>query len=211
VVMEFWDAIGRFEDSQTQILTTVMLLMGGGLGVWLGSLLFGGRVSDLKGAVRETEAAVAEFKKRTLEQLEALQKQLDSTMEQLTRARKEITDLAPQEADGNGGDAPVAVPGVPQGDRGEFLQAWYSIRNRLRALSQNAQIHGHRRNRYAKYNNNQMGVLIDDMLIDGELNDELASLFHDAHDLFTWHRNGRPQLTQDDVQQMRLLAARVGA
>jgi hypothetical protein len=209
--MEFWEAIGRFEDSQTQILTTVMLLIGGGMGVWLGSLLFGGRVSNLKTAVKETENIVKDFKQDTAEQLEAMQKQLEATLEQLTRARKEITDLAPQEADANGGDAQPAAPGVPQGDRGEFLRSWYTIRNRLRALSQNAQIHGHRRNRYAKYNNNQIGVLIDDMRIDGELSEDLASLFHEAHDLFAWHRNGRPQLTQDDVQQMRLLAARVGA
>ena len=50
--MELWDAIGRFEDSQTQVLTTLLLLVGGGLGVWLGSMLFGGRVADLKSAIQ---------------------------------------------------------------------------------------------------------------------------------------------------------------
>jgi polyhydroxyalkanoate synthesis regulator phasin len=208
--MELWDAIGRFEDSQTQVLTTLLLLVGGGLGVWLGSMLFGGRVADLKSAIQETEEAVSEFKSSTMSQLEALQRQLDATMEQLTRARKEITDLAPQEPEAAMIEPPI-VPGAPQGDRAEFLRLWYAVRQRLRTLSQRAEIHGHRRNRYAKYNNNQIGVLIDDMRTDGELSEDVTSAFHDAHDLFAWHRNGRPNLTPNDVHQMGLFAARVGA
>lgn len=211
--MELWDAIGRFEDSQTQILTTAMLLIGGGLGVWLSSLLFGGRVSNLQGAVKETEKAVADFKTTTFEQLENLQKQLDSTMEQLTRARKEITDLAPPEPEEAAAPGPSTgtAPAHGNGLRAEFLRYWYAIRDRLRSQSQSMKVHGHRRAKYSKYSNNQIGVLIDDMRHDGELDETMAKNYHEAHDLFAWHRNGRPPLSRDDVTQMQLLAVRVGA
>lgn len=201
---DFWAMIGGLSEAQAQVVTTLMLIIGGGLGVWLGSVLYGRRVSDLKGAVEQAEQDIQSFSKTTNGQLSELKNQLDSAIDQLTRARKEITELAP-EIDDDIADPRSQMPEGEAGDRDAFKSDWYLIRYELWELAFSDKIHGLRRNKYNTYTNNQIGILIDVMHNDGELTDRQAELFHEAHELFARHRNGRPFLSKADASRMSQL------
>lgn len=216
-----WQNLGLLTDSQAQLLSTLILVIGGGLGVWLGSVLYGKRVTDLKGAVEEAESEIAEFRDETAnrlndfrvlmqEQLAVLKEQLDQTTAQLSRARKEITALSDDDDEPPFKEAHNQVIGE-QGDRAAFKEDWYIIRDLLWDIADSDALHGQRRNKYTSYTNNQLSLLIDVMYNDHELNQDQVELFHEAHDLFSWHRNGRPFLAVADVERMRELRVALSA
>ena len=75
-MQSIWAAIGQFEQSHTSIITTLMLIVGGGLGVFLGSFLFGGRVKDLKSALKESQEIIEAHKEASSKQLQDINIQL---------------------------------------------------------------------------------------------------------------------------------------
>lgn len=204
--MDFWAAVGNFNDSQTAIVTTAMLIVGGGIGVLLGSVLFGGRVTDLKTALDETlklsRSAMEQHSKDTQERLSEMNEQLASTMAMLGQLKGSVADIQQ--------DAEAAEENVgPQAQqdiahlRGQLKQHWYAIRDELWLRANNPNIHGKTRRRYSEFSNYEIADLIAAMRADNNLDQNAADLFQRAAHFWTWHRNGRAALGENDVQQMR--------
>lgn len=202
--MNYWEAIGQFEQSQTSIVTTFMLIVGGGLGVLLGSLLFGGRVKDLQSALDESKKAISEHGKETRDKLSEMNEQLASTMAILGQLRGAVADIQTDAAEAQDDTAP---PAQHQNNvlRAQLKENWYPIRDELWRKANSPSIHGRTRTRYARFGNNELGDLLSAMREDENLDERSTRLFRDALTLWNAHRNGRAALTEQAVQQMREL------
>jgi hypothetical protein len=203
-VEQLWTTIGQFEDSQTSIVTTLILVVGGGLGVLFGSWLFGGRVKDLQTALDQSKALVEKHSRETQEKLGEMNDQLASTMALLGQLRGAVSDIQTDAAvveDAN------AAPADHQRNtrRAALKEYWYPIRDELWRKANDPKIHGKTRTRYSNFGNNDLDGLINAMRADDNLDERTSRLFLDAFNLWTLHRNGRAPLTDQGVQQMREL------
>ena len=200
--MGLWEAVGQFEESQTAIVTTAMLIIGGGFGVLLGSWLFGGRVKDLQSALDESVKAINAHGDTTREKLVEMNEQLASTMAALGQLKGAVSDIQSDAAEAeevNAGPADHHLNEL----RGRLKENWYAIRDELWRRANHTSVHGRTRAKYAKYGNYELPELMDAMKADGNLDERSTRLFHEALNLWTWHRNGRAPLSDGDVQKMR--------
>ncbi|WP_291208625.1 hypothetical protein [Hyphomonas sp.] len=200
--MGLWEAVGQFEDSQTAIVTTAMLIVGGGIGVLMGSWLFGGRVKDLQSALDQSVKAINEHGAKTNEKLLEMNEQLASTMAALGQLKGAVSDIQTEAA---AAEEVNALPADHQLNelRTKLKENWYSIRDELWRRANDPAVHGKTRAKYSKFGNYELGELVSTMKDDGNLDDRIAKLFRDAIEFWAWHRNGRAPLSQADVQTMR--------
>ncbi|MEH6810040.1 MAG: hypothetical protein V7651_14375 [Hyphomonas oceanitis] len=200
--MGWWEFIGQFNESQTAIVTTTMIIAGGAGGVVLGSLLFGGRVRDLQTALKSSIEAIEIHARETKDKLNEMNEQMASTMAALGQLRGAVSDI---QSDAEVAEEQNAQPAEQDNAirRTQLKENWYAIRNELWRRANDPSIHGKTRTRYARYGNNELGDLLDAMAQDGHLDARSRQLFLGALELWTWHRNGRPHLTEQNVQSMR--------
>ena len=191
--MGFWDSIAGLDPEQATLLSTIILVCGGGIGIIMGSWLFGGRVNDLRSALEKSRAAVEEYNDTISKKLLEMDEQMSATMEALNHLRSGMSDLR-DEAQSQGNQL-----------RNALKRHWYSIRDEIQKAAASPQIHGRTRTRYARFTNNEISALLDAMEMDQTIGQRLGS-FRNAVELWVWHRNGRPQLTEADVQRMREIA-----
>lgn len=185
-------------DAQASLISTAVLIVAGGLGVLLGASLFGGRVKNLKSALEASNEAIAKHQAETRNLLSAMEEQMSATLGAVSQLRSSVFDLRT--------DVEEKVTDEAGKLRQAFKNHWYAIRDELQRQASNPNIHGRTRTRYAGFSNNEIAALIEVMQKDGFLQSSQANAFNDAHNLWTWHRNGRPNMTQGDVQKMRELA-----
>lgn len=195
------EAFLNLKDGPAQVINTLILLAGGGLGILLGSWLFGGRVKDLKSALDESNDAVGEFRDQMTEKLSSVDDQLSVTLEALTQLRSSMSDLR----------SDVEEQDISQGHelRNEFKRHWYAIRDQIQKQAQDTAIHGKTRSRYARFTNNEIGQLIEAMIADDHMPPPTANALKEAHEKWVWHRNGKPEMIEADVQKMRDIALQV--
>jgi hypothetical protein len=197
-----WAAIGQFEQSQTSIITTLMLVIGGGLGVLLGSWLFGGRVNDLQTALDKSKELVERHNKETQDKLAEMNEQLATTLAALSQLRGAVSDIRADAEQTEEDNAPIASSARNQ-QRAELKTYWYTIRDELWRRANDTRIHGKTRSRYARFGNNELGDLLGAMEVDENIDPRALKLFREALGLWTWHRNGKAELRDQDVQRMR--------
>lgn len=194
-MLEVWNGL---TDSQSSLLSTVVLVIAGGLGVLLGAALFGGRVRDLKSALDASNEAIQKHQAQTTQSLADMEEQLSVTLSALTQLRSSVSDIR--------NDVEEGANNVPDQLRQQLKTHWYNIRDELQKRAGSLRIHGRTRARYASFTNNQIGTLLQAMKEDGNIEPADAAAFKQAHDIWTWHRNGKPELPEADVRRMRELA-----
>ncbi|RIJ25860.1 hypothetical protein D1224_01705 [Henriciella barbarensis] len=192
---EYWI---NLTDAQASLISTAVLIVAGGLGVLLGAALFGGRVKNLKSALEASNEAIENHQAETRTLLSAMEEQMSATLGAVSQLRSSVFDLR--------SDVEEKVTDEAGRMRQTFKNHWYAIRDELQRRASSPTIHGRTRTRYAGFSNNEIAALIEVMQKDGVLQSSQANAFNDAHGLWTWHRNGKPSMTQGDVQKMRELA-----
>ena len=185
-------------EAQASLLSTAVLIVAGGFGVILGAMLFGGRVKNLKSALEASNEVIQKHQDEAKAQLKVMEEQMSATLGAVSQLRSSVFDLRT--------DVEDKVTDEAGKMRQAFKNHWYAIRDELQRRAANPNIHGRTRARYASYSNNEIAALIEVMQKDGFLQSSQANAFNDAHGLWTWHRNGKPNMTQADVQKMRELA-----
>ncbi len=193
--MNIWDSVAQLTDAQASLLSTLIIVVAGGIGIVLGSWLYGNRVRDLKSALEESRGAVEGHHRALVEKLSIMDSQISATMEAMAQLRSGVSDLR-DEADEQGNDL-----------RKQLKRHWYAIRDEIQKVAANPNIHGRTRSRYAGFTNNQIDELLNALAADHNL-DGRERDFREGSRLWTWHRNGRPQLTAEDVKAMRDIAMR---
>lgn len=188
-----WEWVANWTESQTAVVTTFMLILGGAVGVWLGSVAYGGKVKDLQSAVAETERKVKEH----MQTMDSAVSELNQNLEEMfLQMRSGIADIR---------DATEAAEDELRVD---FKNNWYSVRDNLQKAAAVDWIHGKTKKRYQRFSNNEIDLLIEAMVRDDNLFGDRLSAYRDAFELWRYHRNGKPQLTEHDVQKMKEYALR---
>lgn len=197
----WWDTFLNLKEGPAMIIAALITIVGAGIGILLGSRVFGGKVKDLESALDASNAAVEDFREQMAEKLSAVDEQLSVTLEALTQLRGSVSDLR--------NDVEEQDASVGHEMRNAFKHHWYALRDEIWRLSQSSSIHGKTRSRYARFTNNEIGSLIEAMIADGHMSESDARPLREAHELWVWHRNGKPEMTQSDVDKMRDSALRV--
>ncbi|WP_018146556.1 DUF948 domain-containing protein [Henriciella marina] len=185
-------------EAQASLVSTAVLIVAGGLGVLFGAALFGGRVKNLKSALEASNEVIQKHQQEAKAQLEAMEEQMSATLGAVSQLRSSVFDLR--------SDVEEKVTDAAGQRRQTFKNHWYAIRDELQRRASDPRIHGKTRTRYAGYSNSQISALLQAMETDGNLYSREAKAYRDAQDLWTWHRNGRPNMNEGDVQKMRELA-----
>ncbi|HRK62909.1 MAG TPA: hypothetical protein PLN53_00855 [Terricaulis sp.] len=195
-------------DAQASLLSTVIIVIAGALGVVLSALLFGGRVKNLETALAQTEekinaamqksaARVDAFNDQLAEKLGTVDEQFSATLDALGQLRNSVAglqDTADKSADSL---------------RDQLYAHWSVVASALEEVASNPEIHGKVRARYSKIPRRTLHELFNTLLAEKKLSSDKAPVFKAALDLWTWHRNGRPTLTQQDVDRMKEFAIRL--
>ncbi|HEV7689214.1 MAG TPA: hypothetical protein VGO52_00245 [Hyphomonadaceae bacterium] len=203
-MLDIWT---NLSPAQSSLLSTMLVIFAGGIGILLSSLLFGGRVKNLETALQASEmkiklalsqsAETVEKHNKVLgEKLVVVDEQLGATLEMLGQLRSGVSDLqdtTEQNADNL---------------RVQLKEHWHLIRDELEKAAANPEIHGKTRLRYSKIPRYDPTDLIDAMCRDMNM-DAREEHFRAAAKLWNWHRNGKAPLALENVQQMGELAQRV--
>jgi uncharacterized protein YoxC len=195
-------------DPQASLLSTVFVIIAGGLGILLSAVLFGGRVKNLETALNATEEKinavlrgssdkVDAFNSQLTEKLSTVDEQFSATLDALGQLRNSVSSLQ-DSADKNADTL-----------RDQLSAHWNAIASALEEIASNPKIHGKTRARYSKIPRRTLYDLFDALRADGHVPSEHIGEFKAALDLWSWHRNGRPTLTQTDIDRMKELAIRL--
>lgn len=202
---ELW---ANLTDAQASLLSTLLIVLAGGVGVLFSAMLFGSRVKNLETALTATEGKISavldnsskrvdEFNAQLSEKLGAVDEQFSATLDALGQLRNSVASL--QDATEKTSDTL----------RDQLSAHWGVVASALEEIASNPRIHGKTRARYSKISRRTLHELYNTLLADGHIPAEKAAEFKSALDLWSWHRNGRPTLTQQDVDRMKELAIRV--
>lgn len=202
-----WDTWINLTDAQASLLSTLVIVVAGGLGVLLSAALFGGRVRNLEMALEKSEGVlkdalassadqIAKFQTQVSEKLSVVDEQFSATLEALGQLRTGVTDL--QQANESSGNEL----------RNQLKAHWYAVQGALEELASDPKIHGRTRARYLKIPRFTMEALLNALVEDKHMDDRLPH-FREALNLWAWHRNGKPPLAATDVEKMREIAIRV--
>ncbi|MEZ5956623.1 MAG: hypothetical protein R3C27_05345 [Hyphomonadaceae bacterium] len=203
--MEYWT---NLSDAQASLLSTLIIVVAGGLGVLLSAALFGGRVKNLETALAQTEGKinevlqssskrVDEFNAQVAEKLGAVDEQFSATLDALGQLRNSVASLQ-DSADKNADTL-----------RDQLSSHWYAIATSLEEIASNPKIHGKTRARYSKIPRRTLNDLYNTLASEGHIPADKAADYRAALELWSWHRNGRPALSENDVEKMKELALRL--
>ncbi|MFN3463461.1 MAG: hypothetical protein ACK4X1_05225 [Terricaulis sp.] len=204
-MLEYWT---NLSEAQASLLSTLIIVIAGGIGVLLSAILFGGRVKDLETALAKTEGTinevlqnssrrVDEFNAQVTEKLGAVDEQFSATLDALGQLRNSVASLQ-DAADTNAGTL-----------RDQLSSHWYAVASSLEEIASNPRIHGKTRARYSKIPRRSLNELFNTLLSEGHIPQDKIADYRAALELWSWHRNGRPTLTEQDVEKMKELALRL--
>lgn len=204
-MIEYWT---NLTDPQASLLSTVIIIIAGALGVLLSAVLFGGRVKNLETALAATEGKinevlqnsskrVDEFNAQVADKLATVDEQFSATLDALGQLRNSVAGL--QDAADKNADTL----------RDQLSSHWNAVASALEEIASNPKIHGKTRARYSKIPRRTLHELFDTLSSEGHVPQDKVGEFKAALELWSWHRNGRPALTQQDVDKMKELAIRL--
>ena len=195
-------------DAQAALLSTLVIVVAGGVGVLFRVAVFGKRVRSLESALEETErkihatlrasaTTVDTFNASVAEKLATVDEQFSATLDALGQLRNSVAGL--QDAADKSADSL----------RDQLSAHWNAIASGLEEIASDQTIHGKTRARYSRIPRRTLNELYDTLIEDGRIPAERAKDFKSAIELWSWHRNGRPPLSQQDVDKMKELAIRL--
>jgi septal ring factor EnvC (AmiA/AmiB activator) len=204
-MLEYWT---NLTDAQASLLSTGLIVVAGALGVLLSAMLFGGRVNNLETALAATEQKIGavleksskrvdDFNNQLTEKLGTVDEQFSATLDALGQLRNSVAGL--QDAADKSEDSL----------RDQLYAHWSAVASALEEIASDPKIHGRTRARYSKIPRRTLNDLFGALLADEKVPEEKISDFKSALDLWSWHRNGKPELTQQDVDKMKALAIRL--
>lgn len=204
-MLEYWI---NLTDAQASLLSTLVIVVAGALGVVLSAFLFGGRVRNLETALAQTEekinlamqkssARVDAFNDQLAEKLGTVDEQFSATLDALGQLRNSVAGL--QDAADKNADSL----------RDQLHAHWSAVASALEDVASDPKIHGKTRARYSKIPRRTLHELFNTLAAEQKLSADQAPVFKAALELWTWHRNGKPALTQQDVDRMKEYAIRL--
>ncbi|HEX3887475.1 MAG TPA: hypothetical protein VHW05_08255 [Phenylobacterium sp.] len=193
-----WQTLSEGQGSVVSALITVVAAI---VGVFLGWLLFSGRVKNLETALQASE--------------ESIQKHLHAVEHALTAHGATINDqlLGFSQQLVNIGSAVADIPTSPpehiapeeQRAQDTLRDDWIRIRDRLEAIASDPQVDGRTRAKYARLDRRRYIDLVNALEQDGK---DVAG-FRSAVELWQRFRTGRAIPAPADIARMRELADRL--
>lgn len=199
-MVEVWNTL---TEGQGSVILGLLTIAAAAIGVSLGSRLFGGKVSDLRGALEESQNAIQQHEASVNQKLATLldtvaevEKNVVSALQKINQAGNnlnvEITDLP------EGKETEAAVNSL------ESIRAdWEAIRDQVESLVADPGIDGRTRAKYARMDRRNFADLIDAYNYDYQLPG--VTKYRKALEIRQRYRNGRTPPTKSDAEEMRRL------
>ncbi len=181
-------------EPQATLIASLITVLGAIGAVVFGSMLFAGRVTDLKSALDESGALVADHKERVEGLLSEIRKEFSVAMESLGQLRGEVGDLQISSA----AEEPVAQAEA----RARLKDDWNALRDELERIAANPAIDGRTRGRYSRIDRRRYIDLIDALGADHRLGANTEA-YRSAVGIWHRYRNGRQRPTRAHLDEMR--------
>jgi uncharacterized protein YoxC len=202
---ELWS---NLTDAQASLLSTITIILAGGLGVVLSAALFGRRVKNLETALQATERKINEvlnnsaakvdaYNQQLAEKLGTVDEQFSATLDALGQLRNSVASLQ-DSADKNADDI-----------REQLKTHWSPIAEAIEQIASDPSIHGKTRARYSKIPRRTLDPLLKVLIEEGRIDATRATEFRAAVALWNYYKNGRATLIQSEVDKMKELAIRL--
>jgi len=229
MVLIMWDVL---TEPQAILLSGMisgsLTIIAAALGVWLGSKLFGGKISDLQSLLSESNNHLdnhrADVRKKVEDLIDSTQSVKDQarhireTHDELEKLRDEINIQLSSVIDGISKlknsfsdikDAPYFVETETEnGDvnllRKSIRDDWGAIRDAIEGIASDPEIDGRTRARYGRIDRRQYWFLLEALNDDGRLGRDFKD-FITANDIWQRHKSNRTNPGAEDVQAMRSL------
>lgn len=203
-VVQFW---AKVTEPQAIIISGLLTIIAAVLGVLFGSILFGGRVKNIKEALDKIEQQLKSHASLVGDTLDRVKGDLEGLQVEVSKARGDIQQAA------DAAEANAIVAGVEQNTvvapelpaLGRLREAWEAVRVELERRSRDASIDGRTRAKYGRIDRRSYQSLIDLMTWDENLSDEDAAMFSLALQIWMQHRNGRMEVSAESLSKIELL------
>lgn len=210
------------------ILSGSLTIVAATLGVWLGSRLFGGRISDLQsllsesnqhldnhradvkkkvddlihstGDVQEQAAAIRETRDSLRELGEVINAQLSSAIDGISVLKASVSDIQ----DAQGAAPQENATADSEELRRSIRENWGAIRKTIEGIASNPTIDGRTRAKYGRIDRRQYWALLEELHKDGRIDDDYE-LFSEANNIWQRFKSNRTNPTPEDAQTMKVL------
>ncbi|RST83465.1 hypothetical protein EJC49_22510 [Aquibium carbonis] len=200
-MFDFWTNIS---EGQGAVVSSIFTIIAAALGVVLGSRLFGGKVTDLRKALRHAEEALNTHERSVdhklreiLDNIKFVEVNVVSSLEKISRVSGEIvtSNLADENAN----------PEQQQSNIERIRSDWRKLSESLEDIVSDVSIDGRTRAKYARIDRRQYGQLIESYHEDFGLPN--VTKYRRALQIWHKYRNGRSVPTDIEVQEMSRLSA----
>ncbi|SOC85451.1 hypothetical protein SAMN05421890_3948 [Ensifer adhaerens] len=177
-------------------------------GVYIGGIIFGGKVKDIETALQvanneikrhlnQTSNGIVELENRLGgfgQKFSELEEQISAAAESLGQLRGSVGDL--QKSTTETDEAPAI-----ENTREQIRDNWNAIRDQLEQKAASPHIDGRTRAKYARIDRRSYSDLIEQLNRDGNLPE--AASYHLANQLWQKYRTGRRAIDQVEANQLR--------
>lgn len=204
-MLQAWQGL---TEGQGAVIAALLTMLAAIVGVVLGSLLFGRRVSDLRAAVEETEKSLLQHRDQVFgilkeigDQIVGLDQQVASTLPKFG-ALQNALDEQQEEPTPKIGAKPVPTHRIKE--------LWTAIKEDLEQRAADLEIDGRTRAAYARVDRRQYWALIQRLENDGVLGTREAACFNGALELWQRYKSGRTAPDDAAVSQMENFTKQLG-
>ncbi|WP_156382233.1 MULTISPECIES: hypothetical protein [unclassified Aureimonas] len=208
---EIWNGIS---EAQATIIAALITVLAAVVGVWLGSVLFAGRVRSLEDAIEKAEALLQAHQSSVDAKLIAIAARFESFDAMVSAMLQQVNTLGSAFNDLEASRTAAQLQLDPQTteeiDSRESLKSnWIKIRDRVEEIASSPDIDGRRRARYGRIDRRMFYNLLDALTHDGYLGRD-GDEYHEALELWHRYRNGRLTPSAEDVMRMENLSKKLG-
>ena len=210
---------------QATIISGFLTIVAAIIGVFIGWLLFSGRVKDLKEAIEASENLLTDHELKVKNSLEnvhnsisdlaksvtVLDEQFKVTLESLGQLRGNVSDIQGNIIDTQNQfqNKSENLSEFIEKSRENLRQSWMNIRENLEKIAANTR-DGRTRAKYGRIDRRNYLDLIKALQDDGALGSEAGS-YKEAAEIWQKYRNGRSSPTDDESKTMSDLKQRLTA
>lgn len=189
---------------QATLLASGVTAVGTLLAIFIGWLLFSGKVRDMKSALDATDSLLREHQVRVQQSLSDIEEKISGLSASTAQFRADVSDKQAQEEGEVAAEKGIKAE-VAKLTFDDLSQNWHRVRDKLEEVAADSRIDGRTAAKYARIDRRNYADLVSALNKDARLEDK-GEQFLKAAQIWSSHRTRKKVPSQETIQQMIDLA-----